>query len=251
MNVRAVFLSLFLLQLTGIQAQQHKVRSYTWKRVEVTSRLDSLPSQEEALSLISTYKSAVDSIISPALGLSRVAMSAERPESLLGNWAADVVVEGATATGLNLADMGLFNVGGLRSDMPEGIVRCGDIMKISPFDNYVVVLEMKGKDMLKLMKEVAAIGGECVSKEVRMEISPAGKLLSCTIGGEEIQPKRIYKVATIDYLAEGNNGLTSLRKAVKRHDIGILTRDIMMEYVIKHRVIDSKLEGRIKVSKEN
>ena len=37
----------------------------------------------------------------------------------------------------------------------------------------------------------------------------------------------------------------SLKKAVKRHDIGILARDIMMEYIIKHRVIDSKLEGRI------
>lgn len=36
----------------------------------------------------------------PVLGLSRVAMAAGRPESLLGNWAADVLVEGSTATGL-------------------------------------------------------------------------------------------------------------------------------------------------------
>ena len=41
--------------------------------------------------------------------------------------------------------------------------------------------------------------------------------------------------------------MTALTKAVKRHDIGILIQDIMSEYVIKHRVMDSSIEGRIKI----
>ena len=155
------------------------------------------------------------------------------------------MVEGGTATGLEPADMGLINIGGLRNNMPEGIVRRGDVMLISPFENYMVVLEMKGSDLLELMKDIAAVKGEGVSSSVRMEITEDGKLLSCTIGGKEIDPHRIYTVATIDYLAEGNDKMYSLKNAVKRHDIGILARDIMMEYIIKHRVIDSKLEGRI------
>ena len=80
-----------------------------------------------------------------------------------------------------------------------------------------------------------------------LEITENGELLSCTIDGKEIDPHRIYTVATIDYLAEGNDKMYALKKAVKRHDIGILARDIMMEYVIKHRVIDSKIEGRITI----
>ena len=201
----------------------------------------------EAAAVVAPYKASVDSIMVPPLGLSRVAMSAGRPESLLGNWAADVMVEGGTATGLEPADMGLFNVGGLRNNMPEGIVRRGDIMLISPFENYVVVVEMKGEDLLELMRNIAAVRGEGVSSSVRMEITDKGELLSCTIGGKEIDPHRIYTVATIDYLAEGNDKMTALKKAVKRHEMGILARDIMMEYVIKHRIIDSKLEGRITI----
>ena len=143
--------------------------------------------------------------------------------------------------------MGLVNMGGLRNNMPEGIVRRGDIMLISPFENSVVVLEMKGSDLLELMHNIAAVKGEGVSCSVRMEISADGKLLSCTIGGKEIDPHRIYTVATIDYLAEGNDKMYALKKAVKRHEIGILARDVMMEYVVKHRVIDSKIEGRIKI----
>lgn len=230
----------------SVQAQDYKVRSFCYERVEVTSALDEKPSAEAA-SIVAPYKASVDSIMVPPLGLSRVAMSVKRPESLLSNWAADVMVEGGTATGLEPADMGLINIGGLRNNMPEGIVRRGDIMLISPFENYIVVLEMKGSDLLELMQNIAAVKGEGVSKSVRLEITADGKLLSCTIDGKEIDPHRIYKVATIDYLAEGNDKMTALKKAVKRHEIGILARDVMMESVIKHRVIDSKIEGRIVV----
>ena len=234
---------MFALLFSSLQAQDYKVRSFCWERIEVTSELDATPS-EVAANVVAPYKASVDSIMAPPLGLSRVAMNAKRPESLLSNWAADVMVEGGTATGLEPADMGLINIGGLRNNMPEGIVRRGDVMLISPFENYMVVLEMKGSDLLELMKDIAAVKGEGVSSSVRMEITEDGKLLSCTIGGKEIDPHRIYTVATIDYLAEGNDKMYSLKKAVKRHDIGILARDIMMEYIIKHRVIDSKLEGR-------
>lgn len=225
-------------------AQQYKVSSFCWERVEVTPELDANPSVEAA-AIMAPYRAKVDSIMAPPLGLSRVAMSAKRPESLLSNWAADVMIEGGTATGLDPADIGLVNIGGLRNNMPEGIVRRGDIMLISPFENYVVVLEMKGSDLLELMKNIAAVKGEGVSSGVRMEITSDGELLSCTINGEEIDPHRIYTVATLDYLAEGNDKMYALKKAVKRHEIGILAREIMMEYVLKHRVIDSKMEGRI------
>lgn len=249
MSKRSFFVILFALCVVCLQAQQYKIHSCRWKRIDVTSRLDSLLSAESVATL-AQYKSKVDSIVTPALGLSRKAMSAGKPESLLGNWIADVIVEGGTATGLEAADMGLVNIGSLRSEMPDGIITKGNIMQISPFDNYIVVLEMRGKDMIELMHEIAAVGGEAVSSSIRMEISPDGKLLSCTIDGKEIDPRRIYKVATIDYLAEGNDGMTALKKAVKRHDLGILTRDIMSEYVIKHRVMDSNIEGRIKIKEQ-
>ena len=235
-----------LITLHSALAQQYKVRSFCWARVEVTATLDSMPSAE-AMDVVAPYKAKVDSIMAPPLGLSRVAMTAKRPESLLGNWAADVMVEGSTATGLEPADMGLFNVGGLRNSMPEGIVRRGDIILISPFENYLVVLEMKGSDLLELMRNIAATNGECVSSSVRMEITSEGELLSCTIGGKEIDPHRTYTVATIDYLAEGNDKMYALKKAVKRHETGILAREVMMEYVLKHRVIDSKIEGRVRI----
>ena len=42
----------------------------------------------------------------------------------------------------------------------------------------------------------------------------------------------------------------ALKKAKKRYEIGMKTRDAMIESIIKHRFIDSKLEGRITISEE-
>lgn len=232
--------------LHSVSAQQYKVKSAKWKRLEVTSALDAHP-DSLALAMIAPYKASVDSVMSPVLGASRVAMSAKRPESLLSNWAADVMVEGSTATGLPAADMGLVNIGGLRNNMPEGVVTCGDIILISPFENQLVVLEMKGKDLIELMHNIAAVGGEGVSSSVRMVISKDKKLISATINGEKISRKRTYTVATLDYLAEGNDKMYALKKARKRHEIGLKTREVLMESVLKHRIIDSKIEGRITI----
>lgn len=249
LRILLLFLHFSFFIFQSAYAQHYKVRSTKWKRIEVTSALDSNP-DSTALAIIAPYKASVDSVMSPVLGMSRVAMVPRRPESLLSNWAADVMVEGSTATGLPAADMGLVNIGGLRNNMPEGIVRRGDIILISPFENELVVLELKGKHVIELMRNIAAVGGEGVSSSVRMVISKDRKLISATINGEKISRKRIYTIATLDYLAEGNDKMYALKKARKRHEIGLKTREVLMESVLKHRIIDSKMEGRITISEE-
>jgi 2',3'-cyclic-nucleotide 2'-phosphodiesterase (5'-nucleotidase family) len=229
-------------------AQRYRVKHVSAQRLELTRALDTMP-DSAALTVVKPYKDGVDKEMSPVLGMSRVAMSAGKPESLLGNWVADVLVEGSTCAGGPKADFGLANVGSLRSRMPEGIVRRGDILQISPFENNLVVLEMKGKDVLELMRNIAAVKGEAVSREVRMEMDAEGNVLQVRIGGKEIDKKRTYLIATLDYLAEGNDRLYALKKHKRRHETGMSVREIMMESVVKNRVIDSRIEGRIVMKK--
>ncbi len=243
---RNILLGLAFVPILLCAQEKYKVRSIAWERLEVTAALDATP-EAEAFEIVKPYKHSVDSVMMPFLGVSRTAMSAGRPESLLGNWAADVMVETSTATGLERADLGVVNVGGLRNNMPEGNVRRGDIMLISPFQNNVVVTEMKGSDLQQLMCDIAAVHGEAVSSSVRLVITKDGKLVSATIGGQPIDPKRTYRLATIDYLLDGNDKLYSMKRHGKVYPMNMLSRDAMSEYIIKTKVIDSKLEGRIVV----
>lgn len=243
---RNILLGLAFVPILLCAQEKYKVRSIAWERLEVTAALDATP-EAEAFEIVKPYKHSVDSVMMPFLGVSRTAMSAGRPESLLGNWAADVMVETSTATGLERADLGVVNVGGLRNNMPEGNVRRGDVMLISPFQNNVVVTEMKGSDLQQLMCDIAAVHGEAVSSSVRLVITKDGKLVSATIGGQPIDPMRTYRLATIDYLLEGNDKLYSMKRHGKVYPMNMLSRDAMSEYIIKTKVIDSKLEGRIVV----
>lgn len=216
------------------------------ERIEVTNRLDAQPDRE-AMTIMERYKPAVDSVMAPVLGESLVGMSAGRPESLLSNWAADVMVEYSDFLDGKRADLGLVNVGGLRNNLPQGTVRRGNIILISPFDNRLAIVQLKGSDLTALMQDIAAVHGEGVSHEVRMTITSDGKLLDATISGQPIDPERTYRIATLDYLAEGNDKLYSLKKAIRVDVSDLFTRDCMMKYVREHSPITSKMEGRITV----
>ena len=241
-NVCFLFLAFLAMPVSRTWAQQ----KITSTRYEVTSRLDATPS-EAARRVVEPYKASVDSVMAPVLGESLVGMSAGRPESLLGNWGADVMVEFSDFDGGQRADLGIINVGGLRNNMPKGVVRKGDIMLISPFQNKLAVAYLRGTDLLTLFQDIAAVHGEAVSREVRLVITEDGRLLDAKVGGQPVDPERTYRVATLDYLAEGNDRLFSFKKAQDMHVSDFFTRDVMMESVRRAGKINAAIEGRITV----
>lgn len=243
----------FLLYLLGacniinLHAQE-RISAIRTSRIEVTERFDAqITPQMQAV--LAPYKAGVDSLMAPILGESRVGMGGGRPESLLGNWAADAMVWATQVTdGLPAADFGLMNVGGLRNNMPRGTVRRGDILLISPFINRLTVVELTGNVVLELMENIAGVGGEAVSHEVRLEIDKEGQVKSATISGEPIDPARTYRLATIDYIAEGNDKMVALKKATKKQVTNLLASDVMMNCVKTLGTIDAKIEGRVVIT---
>ncbi len=235
-----LFFNCQLSTVNWINAQ----RVITTERLEVTNVLDRNP-DSEALRIVSKYKASVDSVMAPVLGESLVGMSSARPESLLSNWAADVLMEYSDFKDGKKADLAIVNVGGLRNNMPKGVVRRGDIILISPFDNRLAVVYIKGSDLLSLFQDVAAVHGDGVSREVRLVITQDGKLVDAKVSGQPIDPNRTYRIATLDYLAEGNDRLYSFKKAQKVDVSDLFSRDCMMQYVKQKSPISSKIEGRI------
>ena len=217
-------------------------------RMEVTKALDKHP--DAAIHrLLAPYKSGVDSIMAPVLGQSELEMTADWPESTLSNWICDVLRHESRRYGKE-CEIGLANIGGLRSAMPKGNVRVGDIMEIAPFENRFCILTMRGSDLLELFEQIAKQLGQGISG-AQLNISKDGKLLSATVGGKAVKPKSLYRIATIDYLAEGNDGLTALKKAVKKDVKKDFVRDVYMEFIRKEaqagRTLSAQIEGRVTI----
>lgn len=239
---------LWLVVGVGVRAQRFELKSVTAQRFEITSRLDQTPDRE-AEALLAPYQGEVDSLMAPVLGFSSVQMRSGRPESLLSNWVADVLREASVRYGRK-ADMGLCNMGGLRSAMPKGKVTRGDVLAIAPFENMFCVLSLRGADLQTLMEQIAAVGGEGVSG-VRLEITPDGNLIRASVDGKPINPEKIYTVATLDYLAEGNDKMEALRNAVSRQLTTRPVRDVLIDYIVEQdkqgRRLTARMEGRITV----
>lgn len=244
--MKRLALLLFILHSSLFTFRSFAQRQIITERVEVTNQLDMNP-DAEALNIMKKYKPAVDSVMAPVLGRSLVPMSAGRPESLLSNWAADVMMEFSDVIDGQKADLGLVNMGGLRNNMPEGTVRRGNILLISPFDNRLTIVRLSGNDLLSLFQDIAAVHGEGVSHEVKLVITADGKLVDAKVCGQPVDPERIYRIATLDYLAEGNDRLYSLKKDPKPAVSNLFTRDCMMRSIERARTITSQIEGRITV----
>ena len=160
---------------------------------------------------------------------------------------ADVLREASVRVGKK-ADIGLCNIGGLRSTMPKGTVTYGDVLEIAPFENRLCVLSLSGRKMMELMEQIAAVGGEGISG-AKLVITTNGRLLQAEIGGNPIAEDSIYTVSTLDYLAEGNDKMYALKDHLSANKTDIAIRDLIMEAIRRNREeghkITAKIEGRI------
>ena len=248
----SIFAMAAMLLLTGACKSHYEVASIQRTRILIDSRYDSQP-DAKAAEFLQPYKHVVDSVMGPVVGRSSHYMVAERPEGELSNLLADILVWAAKDYGEQPV-FGVYNMGGVRADLPKGDVTYGDVLDIAPFENKIAFITLSGAEVLDLFTEMALVGGEGVSHAVRMVITKDGKLVSATLNGAPIDPQKDYRVTTIDYLLGGTDKMTTFKKSRDVNapkDVSNNTRFIIMNYFREMskqgRIVDSKIEGRVTV----
>lgn len=229
------------------------VDSVVRTRILIDSTYDT-ETDAETIEFIKPYQHKVDSMMSPVLGHTARYMSGFKPESPLSNLLADILVWAAKDYGEEPV-MGVYNMGGIRAALPAGAVTFGDVLDVAPFENKICFLTLKGDKLLQLFREMAETGGEGVSHGVKLVIGN-GKLYSARLNGKDIDSQADYRIATINYLAEGNDHLEAFKSKtnfVSPQNTTNNTRFIIANYFKemeeKGKKIDSKTEGRITIKK--
>lgn len=167
-------------------------------------------------------------------------------ESSMGDLIADAML---SASGANAA---MINAGGIRSDRlyaaGSGLTR-KDIRRELPFDNRLVVVELSGAAILAALEngvsEVAQQGGrfpQVAGLSFTFDPGkPVGKRISkVMIAGAPLDPKKEYKLAISDYMADGGDGYGVLRGA-KRLDLDGAGRPLT-------EIVADYLKGRSEVA---
>lgn len=179
-----------------------------YNQISVDSTWDNAASRYTELSQwLQPYRNGVDSLMNNPLCISTQMKDNASPA--MQNWISDVVMAIVPKlSGVNNIDLAILNKGGIRVDMPEGTVTEGVMMSMFPFDNRFVVLEMTGKQLLDALKVMAGRDGDAISKELKVTYNSKGDITSAKVKGKKVDPKKTYRVATIDYLANGGDYMT-------------------------------------------
>jgi 5'-nucleotidase / UDP-sugar diphosphatase len=163
-------------------------------------------------------------------------------ETLLGNFVADVIRDAGDA------DIGLINSGGIRSAIPAGDVTVSDVHTVVPFDNRVVVVKMYGWQVRQLLDRVArriGKGGFLQVSGVQFVIT-RDRATYIRVGGDPLDSERVYRVATVDYLAEGGDGYTNFEKAIGIEPTGVLLREAAVGFLRANPRYEFRKEARIR-----
>ena len=190
------------LRLT-IDAETNEVVSHEGELLKVWSNeLDPDPTMVERMAV---YQRRVAPLIGEVVGTAPLRLTRSyNTESLLGAFATDVLRE---VTG---AEVGFINAGGLRADLPRGEITKGDVQDAFPFQDTPVILEMRGRDVVAVIEQGLTLLRGMVQASglvARYDLSrPFGeRLVDLEIGGQPVDPDRIYRVATNSFLAQGGD----------------------------------------------
>ncbi|MBL0342072.1 MAG: 5'-nucleotidase C-terminal domain-containing protein [Bacteroidetes bacterium] len=197
------------------------------------------------------YKVHLDSVMSEVLAYSAEPLEKGQPESKLGNFVADLCFQSINAGLLqsagNISDFCVLNNGGLRSSLPSGNIILKNVYELMPFENELVVLEMSGSTVAKLLQFIANKGGVPVSN-IKMKISDK-KAVDVFINGIAFDSNSKYRVVTSDYLAAGGDGMNMFEESLRIEKTGLKVRDAVIKYLkLKNsagEIIKVETDGRI------
>ena len=175
-------------------------------------------------------------------------------ETSLGNMIADANVWYFKEVFNQDIDFAFHNGGNIRAELPRGQLTRENILTVLPFENLLYIVSLRGSELNDLFNFIATIpqgagGFPQFSREVRYTRDiPNNRISGLTVGGAPIDPNRIYRFATNDFLLTGGDGYTVLTRAQNPFNTSLLLSYVVIEYInAQGGSITPSTDGRLTV----
>ena len=247
------------LAITVTPADGDKKRSVTWRPNFRFIDTATVTPDPDTMTKIGDFENRLSAELDVEIGTIANEMSSVRAvvrsqESAWGNLITDGIRAG---TG---ADVAMYSGGGIRGDKvyPAGtVITRRDVFTEMPFGNQIVMATVSGTDLLAALENgfsqvesgagrFPQVSGMTVEADLSKE--PGHRVVSMTVGGEPLDPAKMYKVATTNYQYGGGDGYTTLANGdlLINEQASNLDASTVINYITAiGGKIDSKVEGRI------
>lgn len=224
----------------------YNVEKVVYTQIDIDSTYQG---NESITAIIQPYQDALKDEMNSVIGISHGDFFKGRPSGELGNLIADITkIYGSKALqrDTTLPCFSLINNGGLRSPISSGEITVGDVFKLMPFDNTLVVLTFEGDALNTIFDYLEKREGEPVS---------GLKYHSNYFQIEKNSPNEVpekFQLITTDYLANGGDDMTFMEKSIERIETEVLLRNAILDFIKVNKKIDVKdyQENRISFDDE-
>jgi 2',3'-cyclic-nucleotide 2'-phosphodiesterase (5'-nucleotidase family) len=211
---------------------------------------DALPDSDSLTAFIEPYRKRVDEILDSTLSYAPYAITKTDGQynTTAGNLMADIVMQEASPIFKSRegkdVDFVLLNHGGIRSVISPGPVSARTAYQVMPFDNSIVIAELKGKAVRELVSFLIQTGRPHPISGIQIVVGKNNSLQQVNIQGIPFDENRRYYVATSSYLTQGGDDMVFFRDAESFTETDYYIRNAMIDYFKKTDTLKPEVDDR-------
>jgi len=219
--------------------QPRSPKDFVPRYIEIKKRREiRLAPSDKLNDYLKPYRAGLKEKTEQIIAKLEINLTKDGDSSTLGRFAAQIILEKAREYSKLNVDFSVLNNGGLRKPLYKGEIKIKDIYELMPFDNYIVIVSLSGKDVKKICNEIIKHHGLPMAG---IEIKTGHtEDRFCKVGKKDIDDKKDYLIATINYLYNVGEGVPTLKKGkIVKNMTNHLFRDAIIEYVKAKKIIKS------------
>ncbi len=202
-------------------------------------QLEKCEEDTEVKLVIDRIKNNQKSILEEVIGTTAIKLEGGRSSVLNGHTNLGHLL---TAAMLNetQADISLINGGTIRDSIDVGMITKGDVLKVLPFSNHIVTVEMTGKQLIEILNKGLVIGsgrflhfaGLLVEAKLVQEAGCPDRyeVLSVQFNQQPLELTQTYVVAMNDFMVAGGDDYQMSQSSNLLNSFGTLD-EALISYV--------------------
>ena len=132
------------------------------------------------------------------------------------------------------ADFAVVNAGGVRDSFVAGKLTYKDVLKVQPFGNTTVTLDLTGAEVMDYLNAAAkmSVGSGAFPQFAGVQLVITGNVVtSARIKGAAVDPVKMYRMVINNFLAAGGDGYPRMSGHRSFVDTGFVDADLLRAYI--------------------
>ena len=132
------------------------------------------------------------------------------------------------------ADFAVVNAGGVRDSFAAGKLTYKDVLKVQPFGNTTVTVDLSGSEVMAYLNAAAkmSVGSGAFAQFAGVNlVITSGAVTSASIKGAPVDPAKTYRMVINNFMAAGGDGYPKLTSHKSFVDTGFVDADLLRAYI--------------------